>query len=812
LTLPTVTSFSPVNGSTIFGSAFSIVVNFSENVTGFTVADVVPSTGTVSSVSGGPLSYTVNFAGAAAGAWSFSIANNRVNDTAGNGNVASSASFSVSLVESISVAPSYPAFQDWNKYINITNPINESFEQPSPAVCTTGSMNRYEDCIHSGSLRETNVLSRASCSNLTAQDSADAFQWKCYIRGGHVKFVTNGFKSGKGLANLIDVTTMPVDPAFKQLSLTVIENGSTTIAQTSVASAWWGDNVELLPSSSSAVANLSTANKIYVVSSNMSGLGYAITADEIGFVAMPGFAFTQTGTLTSNCTFSVSSLMRAAAICIQAGRRFLWIEGNIDGGGSSGAHVAVAANSSRFVRLHRLSVYNITRAAGAGDGVIQLEGGFAKALTEVNINGCVYSALYMRNEYYALVKNFRASNCARVSANGSLVQLNVSHNNRFYNTILVNDRTTGTTGGGGFFVLNSNENSFVGGMISNAYSASGTDAGFRFNGASDNIISQMTISGMTNGIHQTNSSLDNIVTHSTLVNNSNRGIWINNISLAESYNHQHNSLAIINNDVGVFADGSAVTGQSDFYNSVIAHSTNVVSQTSLYSSIFDFHGAIGVNQSQSCAGSGYATDCGAGVFRVDTSSDIRNGFVGPLAMDGDLSNQSDNTNATPNYSVSLSWLFYDNIFRTFAKPMVSFLSMSDAGINSVRGDCAGAPGQCQISDWRLKNISSLFNSSFNFPAKNSNITNWSGFSCPVEVSGALFATNGIRNFLQHAVEISFDKIGNDNGICETDEACTYAPNVGSYQGEGNYFSQGTCTFSDGAISNVTMYRYPTYGL
>src|SRR5262249_46292251 len=40
-------------------------------------------------------------------------------------------------------------------------------------------------------------------------------------------------------------------------------------------------------------------------------------------------------------------------------------------------------------------------------------------------------------------------------------------------------------------------------------------------------------------------------------------------------------------------------------------------------------------------------------------------------------------------------------------------------------------------------------------------------------------------FLRNAYEIIGDGIGNENGLCESNEACIYTPNIASYQGHGN---------------------------
>jgi len=57
----------------------------------------------------------------------------------------------------------------------------------------------------------------------------------------------------------------------------------------------------------------------------------------------------------------------------------------------------------------------------------------------------------------------------------------------------------------------------------------------------------------------------------------------------------------------------------------------------------------------------------------------------------------------------------------------------------------------------------------------------------------------------------FDGSGNDNGVCESNEACLYAPNFGVYQGEG---ALAECVYQDaaGPVVGVTMYGYLTNGV
>ena len=70
------------------------------------------------------------------------------------------------------------------------------------------------------------------------------------------------------------------------------------------------------------------------------------------------------------------------------------------------------------------------------------------------------------------------------------------------------------------------------------------------------------------------------------------------------------------------------------------------------------------------------------------------------------------------------------------------------------------------------------------------------------------------------MEVIGDGIGNENGFCESNEACIFTPNVGAYQGHGNLVSantpvSNTPTCSDigtgGTITNVTLYKYENNG-
>ncbi|MCM2278599.1 MAG: right-handed parallel beta-helix repeat-containing protein [Oligoflexia bacterium] len=88
-----------------------------------------------------------------------------------------------------------------------------------------------------------------------------------------------------------------------------------------------------------------------------------------------------------------------------------------------------------------------------------------------------------------------------------------------------------------------------------------------------------------------------------------------------------------------------------------------------------------------------------------------------------------------------------------------------------------------------------------------------GAPCPTEAGGDVVTVDQrARTFLRNAFELQGDGEGNDNGLCESAEACLYAPNFGAYQGEGDYRARGTCLFQNGTISDVRLFAYPTNGV
>ena len=124
-----------------------------------------------------------------------------------------------------------------------------------------------------------------------------------------------------------------------------------------------------------------------------------------------------------------------------------------------------------------------------------------------------------------------------------------------------------------------------------------------------------------------------------------------------------------------------------------------------------------------------------------------------------------------------------------------------------------SPGDtCYLTSARLKSTDTvILNKSGNLATTNSAFPVLAGDPCPAEVNGSATATDQAvtpHTYLLNAMEIIGDELGNDNGLCESGEACIYAPNIGAYQGDGDYTTR-TCVFQNGTVTGVQMYAYPS---
>jgi hypothetical protein len=151
---------------------------------------------------------------------------------------------------------------------------------------------------------------------------------------------------------------------------------------------------------------------------------------------------------------------------------------------------------------------------------------------------------------------------------------------------------------------------------------------------------------------------------------------------------------------------------------------------------------------------------------------------------------------TATYTDILDWFNFENIMRFWGKDGSAYPASNN------RGNCT--TGTCRIWDFSISSSDTIIlNKSGDGNATNDAFVNL--MDCPSQVSGN--ETVGVL-FLRNAYEIVDDGIGDNDGLCESSEACVYMPNVGAYQGHGTL---NTCVFQDGTIFDVTMYGHSSNG-
>lgn len=207
---------------------------------------------------------------------------------------------------------------------------------------------------------------------------------------------------------------------------------------------------------------------------------------------------------------------------------------------------------------------------------------------------------------------------------------------------------------------------------------------------------------------------------------------------------------------------------------------------------------------------------------------------------GDFANQSDDNGATPLAAIT-DWHRFENRFRGWGKAYPigpDIPNPSDAGQFygwpdiSSRGACFGADAGCQVFDYSLRGspppdagsgsgggADVYLRNRLPAPTTGMQVLThvFGGFqlnqSACAELPGTTWSSASMQctvTFLENAQELLEDGVGNDNGLCESNERCVVTRNHGAYQGHGALVANGTIG-AGGPISNVTLFSYQFNG-
>lgn len=342
----------------------------------------------------------------------------------------------------------------------------------------------------------------------------------------------------------------------------------------------------------------------------------------------------------------------------------------------------------------------------------------------------------------------------------------------------------------------------VASKVSNSTFFENTAEGLFFESANGILFNITTFNNGSYGLRIDNSSTDVSVYNVTAVNNADSGVAI----------YWQSDNAIVRNILGVNnvndglvisdVDNSTVENVVGAQNSSDAYETNTSTGHSYYGQFrFLNNGSspctIDTSGTPGMTGACVVTTGDGNVIKDTTNSILmNNSFLAKVASDSVNGTAGVSASATIAIGSVSDWLFFENQWRGWGNNGAGFIDATN------RGKCSAT---CQVYDWRLSssdtgnagapvvlNLNSLFNNG--------------------DAGSAITHTDssaGTVTFLKNAVEVMYDYVGNDNGLCESNETCIYTPNAGSYQGDGAFAVQ---SFTDGAaLSNVRLIRYSNNG-
>lgn len=679
-------------------------------------------------------------------------------------------------MHTITVEPVYPlAGANWNDYVVRSVMSADGAHQPDVACAGTEMMRRA--CVHGGERRKVELTGATSCAGMVLSDELGAFRWRCTVESGVAVAYSIALRENVGLADLIDWTALELKP--NRFHATSPEGEWSSDPAT-----WWLNPVREAPLNTavgSAVVVLDTSGAepvapIYVVSTSRTSSGYRVSEEKVSFVVAP------TATLSFNTGAALNCDGDTRACLYSATAPFVWVEGAFLTG------LSAMGNAHRLVHfqdVHSGTIRLVRTFGGISDAEAQ------GSVSLFNSHACRISHVQVRRRF------------------GMGITLGVSHHNDVYDV-----RISGQT----------------------IYAAHTTGMW--------NIFRRLHLSGYANlgawpysntiilaefaGINGSGAALGgggaSITTHATVANGNSDGY-------TARFGHLMLNAAAINFvESGFYLSSSPA---NTFMHVAAGGNDEYACEFDLGGATFRGLAVSGSNALGDCivvAGASVDGTCAptSGVWpMVQRPTSFSSVFVGPVSSDSVNGSES----PTPVASAAIAdvdWTRFEHWLRSFGRPGAEEDPIA-------RGSCEQGGGACIVRDYRLRSSDTVLRGIHGVPTDSA--------PCPESVNGGGDALSGTvltfdlrrdspgdgdgacetgepcvgvpQRFLANALEILEDDIGDDDSLCESDERCIYSPNIGAYQGEGD-FEPHSCVFQDGppatGITNVEMHFYPTNGV
>lgn len=269
----------------------------------------------------------------------------------------------------------------------------------------------YDVCINGGEYVSFVMPTLASCVNITAQDSLNAFNWTCDDSNG-VRIISNGLKTGVTLTDLMDF----VEEGFKDNVVSVYD--SAVLVDETQPAAWWNNLVRV------------------------NNAGDYVYSGEINLITA--------GSETLTLAHQTAALVQPGAVfygsIAASSKNYLWVEGDVSGSISTGISLGTTVfskvqnavltgnNDALNISGNNNDIQNITASSNTADGVY-LNGDYlsAKNITASNNNGY---GMYLYGDF-SVVDNIIANN------NQGSYGISITTSNSSVTNLVANDNING---------------------------------------------------------------------------------------------------------------------------------------------------------------------------------------------------------------------------------------------------------------------------------------------------------------------------------------------------------------------------------
>jgi hypothetical protein len=642
------------------------------------------------------------------------------------------------------VSPLYPAATGWNDYVLADG---TGPWDASGADCDPASEDHrgYHSCVHAGEVRQAFVPGETSCEGLTATDALGAFAWVCDDSTVPVRMLSSGLHPEARLADLIDFDAL----AWRENHVAVDKDGM--LVHKSDAGVWWDNPIV----EANDAGTLDVDRTIYVVTEDP-GLDAVVTGSGIALVVEPGVTFTGLGT-------------DAAHVVDAHDVDFAWIEGAFDAAGGVGG---VRLGNALFSVLRHVDATGAWQPGAIGRFGVWVFKVEHSLLEHIRVWGNK-GGMHLANR--GLPGWLTVRDVLAVDNHSLGLETYQTRNSVFEDVRVFNSGTDEPDHGTGILETYANSN-----VYARVISASHKGDGWKGQGSRGNVYAGVTLAnnggnGMDlTSIGGTSSSDANALFGVTSVNNGEVGLLL----VRARDNHVENLTLIDNSLAGV----------------VLAEQTGLASYNNVFTGALKLGGqAIDCSVSSGSSGLGdqgtAATNCepGSAPLAITTGVTLTGGddgvFVGKATAD---SLNGSNVQGSRAHADITDWIGFANPYRGWGKSGGAFPSTDH------RGPCGG--GICQIWDFSLY-LGNDVNLGIASVPDGDDVVSWEG----IDTSATI---------LRSSYELVGDWRGNDDGRCESGEACLYLPNAGGYQGHSLLTDE---VFGDGALSGVTLKSYNLNG-